>query len=197
MISLPLSTEHVRNTIITNEQGQIIYKINTPFRLVGVRTTTIQKIKPNDSDDLYHMRDQFYVLGEIEWHRSASSKFRSGGTEVETDDFIQKRGLLGRKHVFIGPDKWSYRWDLKSKVVVLSRDDASRMEVARLHRATLGTKGRKRKATWLEVSPEVAHTMDTIIITFIYVEKLRNDIEEASSRVGSQELLDAYPAQMD
>ncbi|KAG2070042.1 hypothetical protein BDR04DRAFT_658586 [Suillus decipiens] len=186
MISLALSSEHVRNTVITNEQGQIIYKISTPFRLVGVRTTTIRKIKPNDSDDLYYTHDQFYVLGEIEWHKSASSKFRSGGTEVETNDFIQKRGLLGRKHVFIGPDKCSYRWDLKSKVVVLSRDDASRMEVARLHTATLGIMGRKRKAMWLEVSPEVAHMMDTIIITFIYVEKLRKDIETASRRVGNQ-----------
>jgi hypothetical protein len=32
----------------------------------------------------------------------------------------------------------------------------------------------------LEVSPEVAHMMDTVIMTFIYVEKLRKDKEEAS-----------------
>ncbi|KAG1778517.1 hypothetical protein EV702DRAFT_1093804 [Suillus placidus] len=179
MISLTLSTERVRNTVITNEQGQIIYKTYTPFRLVGSRTTTIQKIKPSDGQ--HHMQDQFDVLGEIEWHAFTSSKFRFRGTEVETKAFIPKRGLLGRKRVFTGPDGRPYRWDLKSKVVVLSRDDESRNEVARFHRATLGIIGRKKKAT-LEVSPEVVHMMDTIIMTFIYVEKLRKDKEDAAKR---------------
>ncbi|KAG1891486.1 hypothetical protein F4604DRAFT_1876578 [Suillus subluteus] len=175
---LTLSTEHVRNTVITNEQGQTVYKTGTPFKL-GVRTTTIQKIKSNDGQ--YHMQNQFDVLGEIEWHKFSSSKFRYGGTEVETKEFIPKRGLWGRKRVFIGPDNRPYRWNLKSRVVVLSRDDASRAEVARFHRATLGIIGRKRKAM-LEVSPEVAHMMDTVIMTFIYVEKLRMDKEQTSRR---------------
>ncbi|KAG1891482.1 hypothetical protein F4604DRAFT_1566708 [Suillus subluteus] len=173
MILFSLSTEHVRNTVITNEQSQIIYKTETPFGLAGVgSTTTIHKIKPND--DQYDMQDQFDVLGEIEWHRFSSSKFRYGGTEVETKEFIPKRGLWGQERVFIGPDSRPYRWDLKSRVVVLSRDDASRTEVARFHRATFGIVGRKRKAM-LEVSPEVAHMMDTVIMTFIYVETLRKD----------------------
>ncbi|KAG0696213.1 hypothetical protein DFH29DRAFT_952080 [Suillus ampliporus] len=175
MLSFTLSSERVRDTVITNAQGQVIYKTNTPFRL-GVRTTTIQKIKPNDD---MSMRDQFEVMGEIEWHTFASSKFRFGGTEVATKDFIPRRGWRGRKRVFTGPDGCSYRWDLQFRVVVLSRDDGSRTEVARFHRATLGIIGRKRKAT-LEVSPEVAHMMDTVIMTFIYVEKLRMDKEQAS-----------------
>ncbi|KAG2070035.1 hypothetical protein BDR04DRAFT_1201562 [Suillus decipiens] len=175
MIWLTLSTEHVHNTVITNEQGQVIYKTDTPFRLRGAHTTTIQKIKPND--------DQFDVLGEIEWHTFISSKFRAGGTEVEMEEFIPKKGLWGRKRVFIGPDGRPYRWDLETKV--LSRDDGSRMEVARFHRATLGIIGRKRKAM-LEVSPEVAHMMDTVIVTFIYVEKLRRDKEVISNRPGGQ-----------
>ncbi|KAG1877641.1 hypothetical protein DFJ58DRAFT_902672 [Suillus subalutaceus] len=165
---LTLSTEHIRNTVITNEQGQIVYKTETPFKL-GVRTTTIQKIKSNDGQ--YHMQTQFDVLGEIEWHKFASSKFRYGGTEVETKEFIPKRGLWGRERVFMGPDSRPYRWKLKSRVVV----------VARFHRATLGIIGRKRKAM-LEVSPEVTHMMDTVIMTFIYVEKLRMDKEQASRR---------------
>ncbi|KAG1836859.1 hypothetical protein F4604DRAFT_1660508 [Suillus subluteus] len=181
-MQLTLSTEHVRNTIITNEQGQVIYKTETPFQLLGVRTTTIWKVKPND--DQHHMQDRFDVLGEIEWHTFASSKFRCGGTEVETKEFIPKRGLLGRQRVFIGADSRPYRWDLKSRVVVLSRDDASRTEVARFHRVTLGIIGRKRE-TMLEVSPEVAHMMDTIIMTFIYVEKLRKDQEEASGNAAA------------
>jgi hypothetical protein len=93
MITFTLSTERVRNAVITNEQGQIIYKTDTPFKF-GTRTTTIYKIKPNA--DLSDMRDQFDVIGEIEWHSFTSSKFRFGGAEVATKEFIPKRGFTGR-----------------------------------------------------------------------------------------------------
>ncbi|KAG2359258.1 hypothetical protein BDR07DRAFT_1415504 [Suillus spraguei] len=82
MIWLTFSTEHVRNTVITNKQGQVIYKTDTPFRLVRAHTATIQKIKPNN--------DQFNVLEEIEWHTFNSSKFRAGGTKIEMEEFIPK-----------------------------------------------------------------------------------------------------------
>lgn len=163
MVALTLSTEDVRETVITgtNEQGQFLYRTDTPFGFFN-RTTTIRKGRE--------------VIAEIEWHSWFSSKLRFNGTEVETEDFIPARGFLRRKYVFTGPDGRSYRWDLHRSVVVLSRNEELRTEVARYHRATLGIIGRKRKAT-LEVSLGVAHMMDTIIITFIYVEKIRREKE--------------------
>ncbi|OJA09036.1 hypothetical protein AZE42_09692 [Rhizopogon vesiculosus] len=179
MIRFTLSSENVRNTVITNERGQIIYKTHTPFRF-GTRITTIYKIKPNTG---WSRRDQFDVVGEIEWHKLTSSRFRFGGTEVVTKEFIPSRGFTGRKRVFTGPDGRSYRWDLKSKIVVLSQKNRSQTELARSHRKTLGIIGRKRKVM-LEVSPEVAHMIDTVIMTFIYVEKLRMDKEETNNAAG-------------
>jgi len=93
MAMFSLSSKDVRNTVITNEQGQVVYKTDTPFRF-GTRTTTIYKIKPNA--DLSDMSDQFEVIGEIEWHTFASSKFRFGGTEVATKDYIPRRSFTGR-----------------------------------------------------------------------------------------------------
>jgi len=175
MITFTLSSELVRNTVFTNEQGQIIYKTDTPFKF-GTRTTTIYKIKPNaDPSD---MRDQFDVIGEIEWHAFTSSKFRFGGIEVATKEFIPRRGFTGMKRVFTGPDGCSYRWDSKTSFLVLSQNDGNKTEVARSSRETLGIIGKKRKAT-LVVSPEAAQIMDTIIMTFIYVEKIRMDEEVA------------------
>ncbi|OAX35003.1 hypothetical protein K503DRAFT_402989 [Rhizopogon vinicolor AM-OR11-026] len=166
MIVFTLSSEHVRNTVFTNEQGLVIYKTNTP----SFGDTTIHKIKPNT--DQLDMRDQFEIMGEIEWNITASTKFRLGGTEVETKSFIPRHGLAGRKRVFTGPDGRSYRWDIDRRVVVLSLNDGSQTVVARSHRATLGIIGRRRKAT-LEISPTVAHMMDIIIMTFIYVQRIR------------------------
>ena len=58
--------------------------------------------------------------------------------------------------------------------VQLSRDDKSRTEVARYHRGSLGIVGRKRQPQ-LEVDPGVEHMLDLIVLTFVYVEKIRMD----------------------
>ncbi|KAG1754296.1 hypothetical protein EDB19DRAFT_1902450 [Suillus lakei] len=145
--------------VITDQQGQIVYTTDTPFRFFD-RTTTIRKQRED--------------MAEIEWHSWSSSKLRFRGTEVLTADFIPARGWSRQKYVFTGPDGRPYRWDIQRGVVVLSRNEGNRTEVARYHRATLGIIGKKRKAT-LEVSPEVVHMMDTIIMTFIYVEEVRSE----------------------
>lgn len=63
----------------------------------------------------------------------------------------------------------------------LSYDDASQAEVARYHRANLGVIG-KRSSAFLEITPEGEHMLDLIILTFIYVEKLRKDKERRLQR---------------
>lgn len=59
----------------------------------------------------------------------------------------------------------------------LSLDDALPTEIARYHRATLGIIG-KRRSAYLEIAPQAEHMLDLIILTFIYVEKLRKDSEQ-------------------
>jgi hypothetical protein len=45
---LYFSTDHVRNSTITNEQGQVLYKVITPFRPFFMKgISTIWKIIPN------------------------------------------------------------------------------------------------------------------------------------------------------
>jgi hypothetical protein len=82
MGTLTLSTEDVCETVITgtNEQGQFLYRTNTPFAFFN--TTTIRKGRE--------------VIAEIEWHSWSSSKLRFNGTEVETQNFIPARGYLRR-----------------------------------------------------------------------------------------------------
>lgn len=102
------------------------------------------------------------------------------------------------KRTFTGPDGRSYRWEmLYSEEVVsagrvkvvrpsaeyfflqLTRNDGSNTEVARYHRASLGLMGPKQKS-YLDIDPDVTHMLDLIILTFVYVEKLRMDGETAA-----------------
>ncbi|KAN0078103.1 hypothetical protein V8E55_010160 [Tylopilus felleus] len=174
-MQLTLSSVSVRNTVFTHESGQVLYKTTHPHQwhhTVGVGTTTIYKIKPND--DPMDMRDQFDVIGEIEWRLIGSSTFRLNGQEMQSNTFLPSHGILARKRTFSGPDGRRYRWDMVFDAVVLSRDDKSRTEVARYHRGSLGIVGRKRQPQ-LEVDPGVEHMLDLIVLTFVYVEKIRMD----------------------
>ena len=112
--------------------------------------------------------------------------------------------LASRKCTFTGPDGRRYRWDMHSRDVVvsvkhfefgwivssyssfpqLSLDDASRTEIARHHRATLGIIGKRRSAR-LEIAPQAEYMLDLIVITFIYVEKLRMDKEKSQRRAAA------------
>lgn len=175
---LILSSEGVRNTTMTNENGQVLYKTSTPLRF-GVRTTTLYKVVPNaDPDD---MRDHLEAIGEIEWNLMGPSVFRLHGQKMTTDTFIPRHGIRGRKRTFTGPDSLPYRWDMDFKIVRLSRDDATRQELARSHRRSLGVIGPRRDPS-LDVDPSLMHMLDMIVLTFIYVEKLRRDKEKRAKR---------------
>ncbi|KAG6328405.1 hypothetical protein ID866_10684 [Astraeus odoratus] len=71
-------------------------------------------------------------------------------------------------------------WDMHEHVVVLSVDDTTRKEVARYRRTAFGAfdiLGLKSTKACLEIAPEIEHILDLVVITFIYVEKLRMDKE--------------------
>ena len=88
---LVLSDERVRNTVMTNERGQVIYKTSTPFRL-GTRTTTLYKVMPNEDPE--DMLDSFEAIGEIVWHMIGPSTMRLHGEEMKTNQFIPRKGVF-------------------------------------------------------------------------------------------------------
>ncbi|KAH7911072.1 hypothetical protein BJ138DRAFT_1151493 [Hygrophoropsis aurantiaca] len=168
-----LTSSSVRNTILTNESGQAVYTTNTPGKM-GSRTTTLSKIKPSEKKG--EMRDDFETIAEIEWHFFASSIFRMNGKELRTKEFIPSGGLQGRRRTFTGPDGKSYKWVLNFTSVTLELADGSQTNLASFQRiSTFGGSG-----AVLEVSPLVSHMLDLVILTFIYVEKLRRDKETAT-----------------
>ncbi|KAH7908291.1 hypothetical protein BJ138DRAFT_1091492 [Hygrophoropsis aurantiaca] len=169
-----LTSSAVRNTIFTNEDGQAVYIANTPGKM-GSRVTTISKARPTEKKS--SMRDEFESIAEIEWHFFSSSIFRMNGQEIRTKEFIPSSGLQGRKRTFTGPDGKSYKWVLNFSSVTLELADGSQTNLANFKRP--GCFGVKSDAV-LQISPAVYHMVDLIIITFIYIEKLRRDKENAT-----------------
>ncbi|KIM52759.1 hypothetical protein SCLCIDRAFT_140520 [Scleroderma citrinum Foug A] len=173
---LTLSSENVRSTIFTCASGRPLYVSSTPRRFSW--TTTIKKYVADDFQ--LEMKDRFEVAAQIRWRIFCPAKFRIGGKSLRSDSFLTKHGVTRRRWTFRGPDGRWYRWDVHRRVVVLSLDDLSHREVALYRRTTsrcfdiLGVKSTK---PCLEISPEIEHMLDLVILTFIYVEKLRMDKE--------------------
>ncbi|KAG9315541.1 hypothetical protein JVU11DRAFT_3161 [Chiua virens] len=168
-MQLTLSSKSVRNTIFTNEIGQVLYKTLHLFKLGSARTTTIRKVIPNE--DPTDMRDQFEVMGKIEWRFTGSSTFHFQGNKMQSGEFLPRHGIRGR---------------IESSFPQLSRDDGSKTEVARYHRGSLGIVGPKQKP-YLDIDPSVMGMLDLIIFTFVYVEKLRMDKERGPKSAGKGE----------
>ena len=63
----------------------------------------------------------------------------------------------------------------------LELNDSSKTTVARSHRSNSGVIGKPRQAR-LEVYPGFEHFIDILLITYIYVEKLRKNREDSRSK---------------
>jgi hypothetical protein len=68
-------------------------------------------------------------------------------------------------------------------ILKLVLNDESKTPVARGHRSNIGLIGKRRQAR-LEIYPGFEHLADILLITFIYVEKIRKDTERDRQRRG-------------
>lgn len=160
-MKLVFSDDFVRHATISDEFGNVLYKVTTSA-CEGIKTpriSTVWKAVPghairvdgvapshetNHEQDL--VREGFRKLGEIEWHTFSPSKlrmFENGGGLADLSDegmnskeFIPAKGGLRRERDFKGPDGHSYRWELGLLECTLYRDDGTSnpIPIAKYHR---------------------------------------------------------------
>ncbi|KAF8802958.1 hypothetical protein BYT27DRAFT_7049005, partial [Phlegmacium glaucopus] len=175
---LYLSTNDPWNATWCNNEGQVIYKSESPMCFtLGPRLITIKRILPPNVDNEHAMRDSFSHLAEIDYSYFFTSRIRYNGIDMATTEFFRKSGgwgLSGRNRVFKGPDGKEYEWQPGRWVCKLYLKEGSKPLVASYHRRRLGIIGDARPAS-LEISPQGQHMVDLIVVTFIFVEKLRTD----------------------
>lgn len=170
---LSLTTgEDPRNNVMF-EDGRAVYKIVTPFAITG-RKTTISKIVDGGLTR---------AVAEIEWHSIASSVFKFDGGEVSTSNYFRSTaisGIVGSNRIFTAPNGREYKWRFSvSSKPKLYVNDGSDTVVACFHGSSIGLLSPTRDA-YLEIYPEGRHIKDVIVMTFIYVEKLRRDKKRAA-----------------
>jgi len=144
-----------------------MYKVETPFRLIG-KTTTIQKV------DRPGRPDHFVRLATIEYHTISPTKLRFGGGQVDMDTYLRPQSFRAADLLHFGRlamDKLTTQ-----TFVQLDLNDGAGTPVARYHRRRLGIFSKSQKA-YVEIFEAGEGIVDEIMVTLVYVEKLRKDAE--------------------
>ncbi|ESK82737.1 hypothetical protein Moror_5671 [Moniliophthora roreri MCA 2997] len=120
--------------------------------------------------------ERFANLGRIDWRTLQSSTIQILDQQMETKDFFRSEGWSGKKRnrIFTGPDGKEYKWILGSFTSKLVLNDGTETPVAKFHQSNMGLFEKKRRGV-LEIYPPGEHMVDLILVTFVYVEKIRRD----------------------
>lgn len=167
---LYLSSREPWNATYINEEGQAIYKTSTPWTSLGKRVI-IDKIALNPSN--VELKDH---LAEVQYNLLTSSRIKYGGEDLSTSRYFKKtegQEALGSGRIFTAPDGKKYIWKMGIRVPELVMGDGSDRRVASYHRRRFNDP----RPTSLEILPEGEHMVDLILVTFVYVEKLRKNRE--------------------
>ncbi|KAF7441329.1 hypothetical protein PC9H_001678 [Pleurotus ostreatus] len=180
------------NATFTDEDGQATYKTQTPFKFFADKTTTVSRVLHTNnvaSDDISRKggdnQGQLVKLAEIEWKNDVSlSRFKYREKDVVIGEFFYKgkQGWRGKDRVFTSFDGQEYRWRMNATYALLTLQDHHRTQIARYEPEEPQLIGKSKKAT-LEIYPEGEHMVDTIIVSFVYMEKLRKE-RDRDARAG-------------
>jgi len=171
-----------KNTVLRDSTGKPIYLISTP----GIihKTTTIYKIPAGactEFSDKEKLKEVKRLKNEVDcgleekarihWRVFNSSRLVYNGQIREMKDFMPRVGFSCRNRTFLGPDGLSYRWHMGHSASQLFLNDGSnpRKMVAKMYPRNIFT-GKKAR---LEIDAAGLHILETIVITWVYVETLR------------------------
>ncbi|KAJ7457965.1 hypothetical protein B0H11DRAFT_2062080 [Mycena galericulata] len=132
--------------------------------------------------------DRFGLLAQLCWYLRSPSVIRFGGEEIDPATFFRKVEMPWYVklpvRVFTGKDGKEYKWSCSMHhTTQLRLNDGSDTLVAEYHPRSLGLISKKRDPC-LEIFPPFEHMVDEILITFIYIERLRR--VKRSRRDGTQ-----------
>ncbi|KIJ59423.1 hypothetical protein HYDPIDRAFT_44011 [Hydnomerulius pinastri MD-312] len=164
---LIFSDSYFKNTDLSDEEGHKLYTISTPQGRKQV--TTISKYRKGKSTP--------QVMAVIEWHRLKKTLIRFRGREVEADTMLYKRPWSWGRY-FAGPDGHTYKWKVGFRYCWLKVEAKhTRVPLVKYHKRNLGIR-KPSHPPYLDVSSAVTHMMDHIVVTYIYMERLRQDTED-------------------
>ncbi|CAG7852295.1 SubName: Full=Uncharacterized protein {ECO:0000313/EMBL:CCA71140.1} [Serendipita indica DSM 11827] len=175
-IHLLASNNSVRNTTLSCDSMGIHYEVSKSSQ------TGIVSVHRWESTS-----NQNVLAGEIEFHWFSADLLRMGDGEWRRrKDLLanEERNPMSRTRTFTGNNgvryKWKFHWD-SLQLCHADRDATNQEALVVYHRHFL-----PNKPSYLEIrDTSVLPGLDSIIVTFLYMEKKRRDRDKAQRRHGA------------
>ncbi|KAH7330664.1 hypothetical protein B0J17DRAFT_679051 [Rhizoctonia solani] len=154
MTTYTLSRDSPRNTVLTDPDGNIVYKISSPFTLKNY-TTTITRADESD------------VVAVIHWSVVHKDKITMNGVTQTIDDAFPKSRKLGISRVHTTAEGEQFKWKYSTRLYCVSKP--SDLNIATFYQSILsGISGRK---STLDINQSALHLSDVLVVTWIIMQK--------------------------
>ncbi|KAI0035014.1 hypothetical protein K488DRAFT_44305 [Vararia minispora EC-137] len=173
-MELRFTRNSILNTVLRDTNGTPLYRIESPWK-VRNRKTTISRILPGPYSPRGGQDGDDRVVAEILWQGVGQSVFIFGGQERKLREYMPRTGMLSTRRAFVASNGRSYKW-VPSLSSCWSNEDGSDRRLAMFHRRTLGIIG-KATNPWLEIAEEVVPVLDEVLMTFVWIERRREQRE--------------------
>ncbi|THH26997.1 hypothetical protein EUX98_g7191 [Antrodiella citrinella] len=119
-------------------------------------------------------------FARLNWRTFRSTRLVYNMQITDLDQFLTGSDLIGSARTFVGPDGLSYSWHMGMTTSLLTLKAAVPAEtapktIAKFYPQSAVGAGRN---PYLEVQPEGMHMLDIIVITWVFVETRRRELEK-------------------
>ncbi|CAE6430850.1 unnamed protein product [Rhizoctonia solani] len=152
MTTYTLSRTSPRNTVLTDLDGNIAYKISTPFTLKNI-TTTVTRADESD------------IVAVIHWNVMDKNEITMNGTTRRINDVFPKTKKLGRSRVYTTQYGEKFKW--KNTIKLYASKHAT------YYRTFFG--GLREKKSTLDIAPSALHLSDILVVTWAIMEREGED----------------------
>ncbi|KAF7981051.1 hypothetical protein HWV62_35512 [Athelia sp. TMB] len=160
-MNFQLTQRHTTNTDIIGQDGQLWYRVETPWAMVSKKTRVTRGGG---------------VPGLIEWHAFGSAKIQCNGRRIETVG----GGMFSHSQSFQAADGVEYKWKEVGKTNVLVAKKHSSTAVATFQRGNVGIFSSHRPSA-LSVAPQGMRILDDVVTTAMWFEEKRNRRQKQSN----------------
>ncbi|KLO20082.1 hypothetical protein SCHPADRAFT_28935 [Schizopora paradoxa] len=174
--SLFLSHDNLRNTTLDCDALGIHYQVSSEkHHLITGKNTKVHRWDKQSGQNV--------LVAEWERRNFHSDEFKfpnaTGGVTVPVSTFMKKHhGLFKTEWSFVGDDGRRYTWREKAHLCFVSDNDEEGEQIARFHGRTILIHAHK---AYLELFPGFERTLNTLVLTFLYVEEKRREQQEAAA----------------
>jgi len=171
---LSLTTTSLQNVIISNATDRIYYEVVTPHWEPTVTRVSKKDPKSHELEVVAELQNE----GGSGTSTLKPTAVRLRGQQFRPEtDFWTKDGKAGSNAKFRGKDGKHYSWRVrKGRLELIKDDDAEQKPVAVYHRTKrLFLFMHISHQPYLEVQPSVMETLDSLIVSFLLMERKRRD----------------------